>query len=157
MLRASDCNIVVAGGSGIAVAFPLIWALLEGDTDIAASRQTQLAVEDGKPNSQPQRRTVHLLWVIHSRSHRSWIPEQQLEDLVALGLDLLIPEPTAEAGRPDVQGLVRDWIDGAATQGCASSVIASGPDGLNRAVRNACAGAIGQGLDVRVAVEKFGW
>ncbi|KAK3336348.1 hypothetical protein B0T19DRAFT_409226 [Cercophora scortea] len=152
MLRASDCAVLVAGGSGIAVTFPLIWALLH-DPD----RQTEDAVEDGKACRERGKQSVHLLWVTHSRSHRSWVPSQELDELVALGLDLAIPEPSAEVGRPDVAAIVDGWIQSAAAEGREVAVVASGPDGLNRTVRNTCANAIGAGLDVRVAVEKFGW
>jgi len=37
------------------------------------------------------------------------------------------------------------------------SVVVSGPDGLNRTVRNECARMIRKGIKVEVAVEKFGW
>ncbi|KAK5656415.1 hypothetical protein OQA88_4796 [Cercophora sp. LCS_1] len=151
MLRASERAILVAGGSGIAVTFPLVWALLheskprEADTDAVAGAK------------RAPRQRVHLLWVTHSRSHRSWVPEQQLDELVARGLDLVIPEPTVEAGRPNVAMYVKGWIEDAAANGEEVSVVVSGPDGLNRSVRNACADEIGAGLDVRMAVEKFGW
>jgi hypothetical protein len=81
----------------------------------------------------------------------------QLEELVERGLDLVVPEPTVEAGRPDVKGVVGGWIEGAAAEGREVGVVVSGPDGLNRTVRNVCAGEIGRGREVRVAVEKFGW
>jgi hypothetical protein len=81
----------------------------------------------------------------------------QLEELVERGLDLVVPEPTVEAGRPDVKGVVGGWIEGAAAEGREVGVVVSGPDGLNRTVRNICAAEIGRGREVRVAVEKFGW
>ncbi|KAH6854765.1 ferric reductase like transmembrane component-domain-containing protein [Chaetomium sp. MPI-CAGE-AT-0009] len=151
MLRASGCAVLVAGGSGIAVAFPLVWALLHegegGDGDGGGASEV----------SGRGRRRVHLLWVTHSREHRDWVPSQQLEALVERGLELVVPEPTAEAGRPDVTGLVAGWIGAAAGDREEVGVVVSGPDGLNRAVRNVCAGEIGRGREVRVAVEKFGW
>ncbi|KAK3298707.1 uncharacterized protein B0H64DRAFT_422464 [Chaetomium fimeti] len=146
MLRASRCAVLVAGGSGIAVAFPLVWALLHEDNQWHGE-----GGEDGEG------RRVHLLWVTHSREHREWVPRQQLEALVERGLELVVPEPTVEAGRPDVTGLVAGWIGAAAVAGEEVGVVVSGPDGLNRAVRNVCAGEIGRGREVRVAVEKFGW
>ncbi|KAK4454728.1 hypothetical protein QBC34DRAFT_392452 [Podospora aff. communis PSN243] len=154
MLRASGCVILVAGGSGIAVTFPLVWALLhdgEGRTTEAVS------VDSGETKEAGHQQQVRMLWVTHSRSHQSWIPEQQLDELVARGLDLVIPEPTDEAGRPDVTGLVSGWIEDSSADGQAVGVVVSGPDGLNRSVRNVCAKAISAGADVRVAVEKFGW
>jgi hypothetical protein len=175
MLRASRCAVLVAGGSGIAVAFPLVWALLhenyEEGVGCGDEREEGLRVdngeeEDGKvlrvgtDNGRKRRRIrrkVHLLWVTHSREHREWVTGLQLEELVQRGLDLVIPEPTAEAGRPDVTGLVSGWIEGAAAEGREVGVVVSGPDGLNRVVRNVCADEIGKGREVRVAVEKFGW
>ena len=169
MLRASGCAVLVAGGSGIAVAFPLVWALLR-EFPAAADDDDDDIVCDGKPgigsvacrgrqstSRRRMRRRVHLMWVTHSRWHREWVPSAQLDELVARGLDLVIPEPTAEAGRPDVGGMVGGCIEGAAAEGREVGVVVSGPDGLNRTVRNICAEAIGRGRDVRVAVEKFAW
>lgn len=135
MLRAADNAVLVAGGSGIAVTLPLAWALLKDPT-------------------RDQRRRVRMLWVTHCAEHRLWVPPRELEELVAAGLELVIPKPTAEAGRPDVVGLVEEWIWEREGE---SAVVVSGPDGLNRMVRNACAAAIERGADVRLAVEKFGW
>ncbi|KAK4125381.1 hypothetical protein N657DRAFT_616874 [Parathielavia appendiculata] len=162
MLRASGCAVLVAGGSGIAVAFPLVWALLH-EHGVFGEEEEELGdggTEDGKVVSTKGRemiRRVHLLWVTHSREHREWVPESQLEELVERGMDLVVPEPTAEAGRPDVTRLVDGWIERAAAEGREVGVVVSGPDGLNRAVRNVGADAIGRGREVRVAVEKFGW
>lgn len=169
MLRASSCAILVAGGSGIAVTFPLAWALLHEEDGFC---QVEEEGEDGNMHTgrdqagsrrrrRNRRRKVHLLWVTHSRCHQDWIPREQLDELVALGLELVVAEPTAEKGRPDVGGIVGGWLEGAA-DGLGgvredTSVIVSGPDGLNRAVRNLCADAIGEGNEVRIAVEKFGW
>jgi hypothetical protein len=36
-------------------------------------------------------------------------------------------------------------------------VMVSGPDGMNRAARNCCAQMLGEGREIEVAVEKFGW
>lgn len=98
-----------------------------------------------------------MLWIIHCEEHRQWIPARELEELVAAGLELVVPKPTAEAGRPDVEGLVEQWIVEEAAEHGQTAVAVSGPDGLNRMVRNTCAAAIRRGLDVRLAVEKFGW
>ncbi|KAK3996355.1 hypothetical protein QBC44DRAFT_317703 [Cladorrhinum sp. PSN332] len=157
MLRASRCAMLVAGGSGIAVTFPLVWALLHEEF----TRQDE-EEEDGKVHSnnvlkqriRERRRKVYMLWVTHSRCHRDWIPREQLDELVARGLELIVPEPTVEKGRPDVSGIVGGWLEGATDD---TSVVVSGPDGLNRVVRNLCADAIGGGKEVRIAVEKFGW
>ncbi|KAK4185734.1 hypothetical protein QBC35DRAFT_502997 [Podospora australis] len=159
MLRASRSVMLVAGGSGIAVTFPLVWALLHEDEppsspSSSSSEDVKGVAVVGKRRGQRERRKVHMLWVTHSRHHRNWIPADQLDELVARGLELVIPEPTAEAGRPDVAGLVGRWIDEADEE---TSVLVSGPDGLNRTVRNVCAGKVKEGRRVEVMVEKFGW
>ncbi|KAK4199818.1 putative ferric reductase transmembrane component [Triangularia verruculosa] len=157
MLRASKNVILVAGGSGIAVTLPLVWALLHESASQANSEEDD--DEDKRLLSSRKRsgrsgRKVHMLWVTHSWWHQEWIPKEQLDELVALGLDLVVPKSTMEAGRPDVHGIVDQWIRDADGD---TSVLVSGPDGLNRVVRNVAAGAVRQGRDVRVAVEKFGW
>ncbi|KAM7205211.1 hypothetical protein V8F33_001042 [Rhypophila sp. PSN 637] len=168
MLRAQDSVILVAGGSGIAVTFPLAWALLndtrdnDGTEDDDEDKRTTLTGSGGTQRRKKQR--VQMLWVTHSRSHRSWIPQDRLDEMEQMGLQFVIPEPTEEVGRPDVAEIVEDWIQGgpypmAAPVQRAVGVVVSGPDGLNRTVRNVCADAIAlnEDVDVRVAVEKFGW
>ncbi|KAL2198362.1 hypothetical protein P885DRAFT_33368 [Corynascus similis CBS 632.67] len=150
MLRACGRAVLVAGGSGIAVTLPLVRALLP-PLNVDGSDGS------GESSGGREERTVHLLWVTHARGHREWVPQRELDECVSAGLDLVVPPPTAEAGRPDVVGMVRGWIEGAAAEGREVCVVVSGPDGLNRAVRNACADEIGEGKRVRVAVEKFGW
>lgn len=170
MLRASDHALLVAGGSGIAVTFPLAWALLcensarRDDDDTATTTNNTKPRQDDRnsPNvPHPSRhQAVRMMWIIHSDEHRFWMPQAKLNQLVAMGLDLVVPPPTSEAGRPDVDGLVERWLGEARTNGDLDGQVAmvvSGPDGLNRMVRNTCAKAIGNGADVRLAVEKFGW
>jgi NAD(P)H-flavin reductase len=148
-LRHSDTAIVVAGGSGIAVAFPLIWALLDPRQD--ANEEALAATQRlGR-----KRRTTCLVWVIHSRSHLSWLPQERLEELKEWGLELCIPPSTAEGGRPNVAEIVEDLVY--QHGGERSAVVVSGPDGMNRDVRNSCAKLAKMGLRIEVEVEKFGW
>ncbi|KAI1199986.1 hypothetical protein F5X97DRAFT_104714 [Nemania serpens] len=133
MLRASKSAVLIAGGSGIAVVFPLLW-------DLAVVH--------------PGTRKIRLMWIIHSRSQQSWVPEGQLDKLRQAGVCITIPQPTAEVGRPDVAGFIRD-VAGASLADI--GVVVSGPDGLNRAVRNACALELRSGADISLRVEKFGW
>ncbi|KAI1413660.1 hypothetical protein F5Y13DRAFT_160821 [Hypoxylon sp. FL1857] len=133
MLRSCKNAVLIAGGSGIAVVFPLAWDLATGHGG---------------------RRQVHLIWVIHSRSQHSWIPEERITELRELGVHVTIPEPTNEAGRPDIPGYVADMV--AVSEGRVGFVV-SGPDGLNRTARNACANAVKSGADIQLRVEKFGW
>ncbi|KAJ4346083.1 hypothetical protein N0V95_005699 [Ascochyta clinopodiicola] len=143
LLRASSTAVLVAGGSGIAVAYPLLYALL------------QPSLQDPETAMLQSRRNVKLLWITHSPSHRLWIPEDKLKELQDWGLDVLIPPPTALAGRPDVQSVVGEWVD---AEGIGKTgVVVSGPEGLVRDVRNVCSSKIRIGRDVGLAVEKFGW
>ncbi|KAI1642995.1 uncharacterized protein F4817DRAFT_351180 [Daldinia loculata] len=133
MLRSCENAVLVAGGSGIAVVFPMAWDLV---------------------TSHCGKRQVHLIWVIHSRAQRSWVPEERIAELLKFGVHVTIPEPTIEAGRPDIPGYVADLT--AASEGRIGFVV-SGPDGLNRTARNACADAVRLGADIQLRVEKFGW
>lgn len=143
LLSSSSTAVLIAGGSGIAVAYPLLYALLRpapGDPENALAKS---------------RRSVRLLWITHSPAHRLWVPEEKLKELRDWGLDVLIPPPTALAGRPDVCSVVGEWVDAEARG--KTGVVVSGPEGLVRDVRNLCAGKMWEGRDVGLAVEKFGW
>ena len=146
MLRDSSVSIIVAGGSGIAVAYPLVWTLLHRFRN--------------DPETLPRSRKVALIWVVHEASHVSWIGHERLNELRDLGLHVILPAPTAKVGRPDVEMLVRDAIDGFTSNEITRErigVVCSGPDGMNRTVRNTCAALAWNGLNIDVAVEKFGW
>lgn len=136
LLHASSFSIVVAGGSGVAVAYPLLWSLLHSalKTDVV------------------------FIWVVHSALHLEWLGQERLDELKALGTEVVIPGPTERDGRPDVGALVKDAVQRRRIgRDDSVGVVVSGPDGMNRGVRNACAEMVGKGLDVGVAVEKFGW
>lgn len=142
VLESSSTAILIAGGSGIAVAYPLLYALLQPS-----------------PNDDPETtlkspRKVRLLWITHSPDHRLWIPGDKLKELEDWGLDVLIPPPTSLAGRPDAGGIISEWVEEEERR---SGVVVSGPDGLVKDIRNTCAGLIWRGADVDVQVEKFGW
>ncbi|KXT12672.1 hypothetical protein AC579_4508 [Pseudocercospora musae] len=135
MLEASDTAIIVAGGSGLAVAYPMLWHLvhLEGSH---------------RPN-------VAFIWIVQDASHISWIGTERLEELRRMRCRVVLPPPSRKHGRPDVCALLRDTID--EIQDGKVGVVVSGPDGMNRDVRNSCASMIWEGRDVEVTVEKFGW
>ncbi|KKY33027.1 putative ferric reductase transmembrane component [Diaporthe ampelina] len=155
MLRAADNAVLVAGGSGIAVTFPLVWALLMGEGTDEDEHNELLALRGKK-----RKQRVRMMWIVHSDEHRYWVPDAMLDKLVASGLDLVVPPSTAVAGRPDVVGTVEGWIqevDHSISDRKETAVVVSGPDGLNRLVRNTCAEAIRRGADIQLAVEKFGW
>lgn len=148
MLHDNEVSVVVAGGSGIAVAFPLVWSLM-----LASSQDTESGYDASS------RRRVSLIWVVHQPEHVEWIPRDRLEELRDLGCQILIPPPTSKAGRPDLpqllEGAVSAWnheIDDPSV-----GVVISGPDEMNRICRNACADLVRRGANLNVSVEKFGW
>jgi NAD(P)H-flavin reductase len=144
MLHASDVSIIVAGGSGIAVAYPMLWSLLHSESH--------------------HKQQICLIWVIQEASHIKWLGAERLDELRTLGLHVVIPSPSRTHGRPDVAALVCDSLHALAERAESIAdeprigVVVSGPDGLNRSVRNTCAELVRkEGMDIDVAVEKFGW
>ena len=154
MLRSSDVALTVVGGSGIAVAYPMLWALLQ-----SSSNKHHTDVESAAAaGSSASTRKVALIWIVHQADHIQWLGQERLDELAALGMHVVLPAPTREAGRPDVAALVRGTIeDLTAGRQSKVGVMVSGPDGMNRAARNCCAQMLGEGREIEVAVEKFGW
>jgi len=150
LLRESDLVVVVAGGSGIAVAWPMVWSLSES-----------LRVHDLECQPPGSSQKVVLIWVVHKRSHISWIGEDALAQLQARGVEVILPEPTEERGRPDIASLIEDRVESRHDMESGRKekigVVCSGPDGMNRVVRNTCSSLMARGQDVSVAIEKFGW
>jgi hypothetical protein len=144
LLQSSSTAILIAGGSGIAVAYPLLYALL----------QPSPTTDPEQAPPQSSSRKVKLLWITHSLDHRLWIPQDKLIELEDWGLDALITPPTEIEGRPDVGLIVKEWVG---EEEGTSGVVVSGPEGLVRDVRNTCAELMWRGRDVSVQVEKFGW
>lgn len=151
LLQQCDLAVIVAGGSGIAVALPLVWAL--------RTSRSSINLEEGTVKK-ALTRTV-LIWVIRHKSHCTWVDSTELQILQDNGVEVIVPPPTAENGHPDVPDMVQSWIsaqDDTLFNGEAKTgVICSGPDGMNRAVRNTCSSLLAQGRDVDIEVEKFGW
>ncbi|RMZ71472.1 ferric reductase transmembrane component [Pyrenophora seminiperda CCB06] len=149
LLEASTTAILIAGGSGIAVAYPLLYALLcptaTATTDAECASSTL---------SKPRRR-VKLLWITHAPNHRLWIPEEKLKELEDWGLDAVLSPPTALTGRPHAGAFVKEWVNSEVDG--RTGVVVSGPDGLVRDVRNSCVSLVRVGRNVDVQVEKFGW
>ncbi|KAH7045979.1 ferric reductase transmembrane component [Macrophomina phaseolina] len=88
LLRSVDCAIIVAGGSGVAVAFPLLWTLLNPAAKPDLERQTRgIAAGTGVAGGNYRPRKVCFLWVVRKASHREWLPEQRLEELRQWGAD----------------------------------------------------------------------
>lgn len=153
MLQASDITILIAGGSGVAVTWPMVRCLYSSD------------IEFTDPETALQRavkRNIFFVWVVRSAEHYKWLDRDQLSDLAGKrGVTVAMPPPTEKAGeRPDVRETMRTWLEGLGERFSAKSkigVVVSGPDGMTRNVRNGCAELVGQGYDVEVEVKKFGW
>ena len=150
LLRDSENAVIVAGGSGIAVAWPLVWSMI----DRAATQDLEHSI------SPASRKKILFVWIIRERSHISWLGEDRLEELRLKGVTLIMPAPTSDHGHPDIANIIGEWINDVDDQASSQSkigVVASGPDGMNRAVRNVCSSLLRDGRDVGVEVEKFGW
>jgi hypothetical protein len=155
MLRSSDVAVAIVGGSGIAVAYPMLWALLQPNSK---KNQTDADPEAAGASPPGSVRKVALIWIVHQSNHVQWLGQERLDELAALGLHVISPLPTREAGRPDIAALVRGTIqDLSSGESRRVGVMVSGPDGMNRAARNCCAQMVGEGHAIDVAVEKFGW
>jgi len=143
VLEYSDLALVVAGGSGIAVAWPLIHVL-----EISRSTDTEIA-----PTKELRRQKIALIWVVHQKSHIEWIGRKALAEVENMGVEIIIPQPTEETGRPDlavlIQGMVENFSDKK------MGVVTSGPGSMGRLVKNTCASLVRDGYDINVTVEKF--
>ncbi|KAL8714953.1 MAG: hypothetical protein Q9225_006482 [Loekoesia sp. 1 TL-2023] len=151
LLQQCDLAVIVAGGSGIAVALPLVWALHTSRSSIDL---------EGATIKKSLTRIV-LIWVTRHKSHCTWVDSTELQILQDDGIEVIVPPPTVEHAHPDIPGIMQSWIsthDDTLFNGEAKTgVICSGPDGMNRAVRNTCSSLLAQGRDVDIEIEKFGW
>ena len=157
LLQDSDISIIVAGGSGMAVAWPLVWSLLSSSHDD----------NDAEVSSSPQTRNngrILFIWVIRDASHISWLEPNALPSLIDRGVEVLVPPPTSKCGHPDLGNVIEPWIrqnvDVNEKIGKGKErigMVCSGPDGMNRSVRNLGAGMIKRRYNVDVEIEKFGW
>ncbi|KAL8809667.1 MAG: hypothetical protein Q9223_003366 [Gallowayella weberi] len=104
---------------------------------------------------------ILLIWVIRNDTHTSWVGPSEFQNLRNIGIEVIIPPPTAENGKPDVPSMIYSWVSSGASPVTSGDtkigVVCSGPDGMNRAVRNICNRLLAQGHDIDVEVEKFGW
>jgi len=159
LLLDSDLAVVVVGGSGIAVGYPLITGLLAHH---AQSKIEEDLEGDAAKGSIPDVR-ICLIWAVREESHKSWLSHTQIEKMRSQGVNVIVPPPSKTNGRPDIPQMVESWIagrlgDDAAVNGKERiGVVCSGPEGMNTAVRNRCAAMAAQGLDIKIEVEKYGW
>jgi len=113
---------------------------------------------------------VHQSWVQFWPSHRSMRAnddvgqeaEEEHSEQTIVGSLLSWMPPTREngQGRPDLAWELREWVVGKNTTARKEQsicLVVSGPDGMVRDVRNAAAQLVGEGWNIEVHVEKFGW
>ncbi|PQE14425.1 ferric reductase transmembrane component protein [Rutstroemia sp. NJR-2017a BBW] len=147
LLEDSDLAVLIAGGSGIAVTWPIVHHLLN------VSRTDDENAGLGAP-----RQRIVLVWIIHKSSHASWLDSNELQEVREKGVEVIIPRATTEVGRPDLVGMMEGIAEGwGYEEGKRIGVVASGPDGMNRTVNNTCARFVRDGRDLGVTIEKFGW
>ena len=151
MLRDSDLAVVISGGSGIAIGWPLVWSILD------SRRKMHMEV----PTEVSSLKKILLIWVVRHQSHRSWISRDEIQNLMQSGVDVVIPPPTEAHGHPNIQECVTNWIGAQGTGIIASpqevGIVCSGPDGMNRSIRNLASALIFKGHNIKLAIEKFGW
>lgn len=151
MLRDNDLAVIVAGGSGIAVGWPLVWSVL----DSRRMTDAELPIEAALPKK------ILFIWVVRQKSHSSWVRQEEMQLLKNSGVDIVIPPPTEAYGHPNINGYVTDWIvarDTAFNRWPQNvGIVCSGPDSMNRSVRNLASTLILEGHNISVEVEKFGW
>ena len=147
LLQDSENAVIVAGGSGIAIAWPLVWSVI----DRAATQDLEHSTSAGNGNK------ILFVWIIQERSHISWLGEEKLEELRSRGVTLIMPDPTSDHGHPNIANIVGEWVNDQASSRGKIGVVASGPDGMNRAVRDVCSSLSRDGRDISVEVEKFRW
>lgn len=144
LLEDSEVVILMAGGSGIAVGWPLVQHLLRygaGDTEQATRHRRQ---------------KIYLVWVIHKASHLSWIGRRNLQEAEQSGVETIIPQATEEVGRPDLESVIDEIVE-KSNAGSKIGIVVSGPNSMTRATRNVTARLVRDGRKAKIAVEKFGW
>ena len=179
-LKTADRTCFIAGGSGIAVTYPLAWSVLVPDSpDSVAS--TRVIYRNGHKHipsvvaseSVASDRYAHF-WVRQLYKQHTWItmfpradimggaPQgnpKDTTDVIDLVTKRFFTQELASHERPDVGLELRRWVEDGDESKKADRVcvVVSGPDGLVRDVRNTAARLLREGWDIEVFVEKFGW
>jgi NAD(P)H-flavin reductase len=169
--RSADRTAMIAGGSGIAVTYPLSWDrhVEASDAVVSARIVYEHGIKRGPQDldyAQVENLEHTHIWVRQDEHADSWIgyvpKDVNFDDSQSRrGVLDLINAKFETAGvhsrRPDVRTELRSWV----MQGTRSRqklvVVVSGPDSLVRDVRNAVATLIREGYKIEIHVEKFGW
>ncbi|KAK6335129.1 hypothetical protein TWF718_010567 [Orbilia javanica] len=145
----------IAGGSGIAVAWPLMCEIIRKEMD------KNKKGKGGKP------RKIVLIWIVHHEHHFKWIEEdlERLEEVkraLPRAFEIEVRKfitRGVNGKRPDLRKeVVRivDDEDGARLNG-RTGVLVCGPDAMMREVRSVGRDLLYEGKDVEILAEKFGW
>lgn len=150
MLQDCSVSVLIAGGSGIAVIWPLLWSILdcEKDKDVESMAMLEIC------------KNILFIWIVRDAAHLAWLDARELEEVQPRGVKLVIPPPTSRSGHPDIEAIIRSWLlhhDSKSSGDFKTGVVCSGPDGLNRNVRNFCSSLLSEGWNVCIEIEKFGW
>lgn len=162
MLSSSDLAILVAGGSGIAVCWPLVHHLIQSRSAQSASSSDIESQPLITRNTGSHAQKIVLVWIIHETTHLSWLGRPALQEAEYQGVEIIVPRATSEIGRPDLTAIIHGIMKTHKRSMKKQKenrirVVASGPDGMGRSVRNTCASLVREGRDVGITVEKFGW
>lgn len=177
----ADRVCLIAGGSGIAVTYPFAWARLASDITCSEIVHDRKRYVNGKKCTPTIARTplfddgLAHFWIRQDASHESWItmlPSTSLEassehsQHAQSALDLITHRfdtrsATGMNQRPDVPAELEAWIRGDLKEDRNPKqkvcIVVSGPDGLVRDVQNTVARLVGEGWNLEIHVEKFGW
>ncbi|KAK6511741.1 hypothetical protein TWF481_000647 [Arthrobotrys musiformis] len=154
-LRKCKKSLFIAGGSGIAVAWPLLCELVRREID--KNRKGK----GGKPKK------IVLVWIVHHEHHLNWIHDdlEKLEEAKrTLPRDFEIEVRKfitrgVNGKRPDLRKEVIRIVedeDGTKLDG-RTGVLVCGPDAMMREVREVGRDLLWEGKDVEILAEKFGW
>ena len=180
-VQAADRVCFVAGGSGIAVTYPLCWAaqFVDGQNALVSARTVyECGTRRGPKDLHYEEvdstdRCAHL-WIRQYPSADDWISYFPRNRTV-LGQSRLMsdtePDPNSAVQlvtskfetsgihslRPDIRSELREWLGRGPWKGQKIVMVVSGPDGLVRDARNAASSFVQRGHDIEVHVEKFGW
>ncbi len=144
--------ILIAGGSGIAVIWPIVHFLISRSSWPYDTESGSRGSGDGSGSRGKGR--ILFIWVVQRRSQLSWLSDEEIKEVRKRGVEVITPAPTQEAGRPNLREVIREKVE---MCGGRAGVVVSGPDSMGRDVRNCCSELIGEGKRVGITVEKFGW
>jgi len=186
-VQCADRVLLVAGGSGIAVTYPLSWELQVKQTEGALATRSKYrngightpSLVDCGVRAPADRDECYHLWIRQDPLHDGWITLFPPCDVAS---STSRPDPSADANeelvyglihrtidtrgpsdrRPDMKTELRDWIERSTAtrpQNPAQTqcIVVSGPDSLVRDVQNGAALLVRAGYKIEVHVEKFGW